>query len=302
MASLSGQPEVAVVATTTELDVPSSIDWAAVIAGAIVAAAISFVLLTFGTAIGLSITSPYPREGVSVTVFLIVLALWMIWVSLSSFFVGGYLTGRMRRRIGLSPHEVEVRDGVHGLLVWALGTLMGALIATWMATGAAKTGTEAAAASTTATSFTSAVSKAADPVGYLTDSLFRPAPTAPSAAQPTAVRSDPRAEAARIFARSATSGDVSADDQAYLAELVARDAGLSPADAKTRVDKVVADFRSAAQSARDAAEKARRFGLLLAFITAATLVVSAAGAWWAATRGGNHRDEGRDFGALVHWA
>src|SRR5439155_9239148 len=144
MASLSGEPEIAVVATGVEADMRSSIDWAAVIAGAFVAAAISFVLLTFGTAIGLSITSPYPREGVSVTAFLVILALWLIWVSLSSFFVGGYLAGRMRRRVSLSAHETEVRDGVHGILVWALGILIGAAIATWTAAGIAKTGTEAA--------------------------------------------------------------------------------------------------------------------------------------------------------------
>jgi hypothetical protein len=293
------EPDVTVVATGTET--PSSIDWAAAIAGAIVAAAISFVLLTFGTAIGLSITSPYPREGVSVTAFLVVLALWLIWVSLSSFFAGGYLAGRMRRRVTLSSHEAEVRDGVHGLLVWALGIFISALIAVWTAAGVAKTGTEAAAASAAAaaSNFSGALSKAADPVGYLTDTLLRPGPGTPPA---TRAASDPRAEAARIFARSATSGDVSADDQAYLAQLVSRETGLSEADAKARVDAAVSQFRSNLQAARDAAEKARKFSLLLAFLTAATLAVSAAAAWWAATRGGMHRDQGKDFSALVHWA
>lgn len=36
----------------------SFVDWSAVIAGGVLAAAIAFVLLTFGTAIGLSLTSP----------------------------------------------------------------------------------------------------------------------------------------------------------------------------------------------------------------------------------------------------
>src|SRR6266508_1067588 len=182
MARLPGEPDTGVVAGTVEVG-PPSIDWAAVIAGALVAAAISFVLFTFGTGIGLSITSPYPREGVSVWLFLVILALWVIWVSLTSFFAGGYLAGRMRRKLSLSTHETEVRDGVHGILVWAVGLLIGAFIATWTASGVAKTGTEAAAASAiaTATSFASSLSKAADPVGYLTDTLFRPAPSAPAA-------------------------------------------------------------------------------------------------------------------------
>jgi hypothetical protein len=288
-------------AVAIEAEVRPSIDWPAVIAGAILAAAISFVLLTFGTGIGLSITSPYPREGVSVTGWLIVLALWIIWVSLSSFFAGGYLAGRMRRAIGLSPHETEVRDGVHGLLVWAVGLLLSAFIALWTASGVAKTGVDAAstAAAGGAAGLTNALAKSADPVGYITDTLFRPGP----GAAPAAARGgDPRAEAARIFARNAVQGDVSAEDQAYLVQAVSRETGLSEADAKTRVDAVMAQFKSAVQSARDAAERARKGALLAAFLTAATLAISAAAAWWAATRGGMHRDEGRDFGAMIRWA
>jgi hypothetical protein len=37
-------------------------------AGAVLAAAFSFVLLTFGAAIGLSATSPWPNSGMSVNV------------------------------------------------------------------------------------------------------------------------------------------------------------------------------------------------------------------------------------------
>jgi hypothetical protein len=46
----------------------SFVEWGAVLAGAVLAAAISFVLLTFGTAIGLSATSPWPNSGVSAKV------------------------------------------------------------------------------------------------------------------------------------------------------------------------------------------------------------------------------------------
>jgi hypothetical protein len=306
MARLPGEPEVAVVAATVDADTPPSIDWRAVVGGAILTSAISFVLLTFGTGIGLSITSPYPREGVSVTAFLIILALWVVWVSLTSFFAGGYLAGRMRRKISLSTHETEVRDGVHGVLVWALGLLLSAFIALWTAGGVAKTGTEAVTASVTAatTGFAAALSKATDPVGYLTDTLFRLGGPASAGSQPAAAAShgDPRGEAVRIFARNAINGEVSAEDQAYLTQLVSRETGLSEADAKTRVDAVLAQFRSAVEAARAAAEKARKFGLMLSFLTAATLAISAAAAWWAAVRGGEHRDQGKDFSAIVRWA
>lgn len=41
---------------------PSFIEWGPVFAGAVLAAALSFVLLTFGTAIGLSATLPWPIQ------------------------------------------------------------------------------------------------------------------------------------------------------------------------------------------------------------------------------------------------
>ena len=43
----------------------SFVEWGSVLAGAVLAAAISFVLLTFGAAIGLSATSPWPNSGAS---------------------------------------------------------------------------------------------------------------------------------------------------------------------------------------------------------------------------------------------
>jgi hypothetical protein len=300
MARMPGEPDVAVVAATVEPEIPSSVDWRAVLAGAIVATAISFVLFAFGTGLGLSLTSPYPGEGVSVTAFGIVLALWVLWVTVTSFFAGGYVAGRMRRRVSLSPHEAEVRDGIHGILVWALGVLLGAFIATSTAAGIAQTGANVAA--TAATGLTAALAKATDPLASMTDTLFRAGPTTATTTQPNAVRGDPRGEAARIFANNAKTGDISADDQTYLAQLVSRETGLSEADAKTRVDTVVKNYHDAVQAARDAAEKARKFTLMLAFLTAATLAVSAAAAWWAATRGGDHRDKARDFSALTRWA
>jgi hypothetical protein len=47
----------------------SLIDWGAILAGALTAAALSFVFLTFGAAIGLSVVSPWPSSGVSARTF-----------------------------------------------------------------------------------------------------------------------------------------------------------------------------------------------------------------------------------------
>ena len=43
---------------------------------------------------------------------------------------------------------------------------------------------------------------------------------------------------------------------------------------------------------KDAANRARKAAVVLGFVTAATLLLGAAAAWWGATMGGKHRDEG----------
>ena len=80
-------------------------DWPAIVAGAVIASAISFVLFAFGTAVGLSITSPYPSESVSAATFAIVLGLWILWVTVLSFLIGGYFTGLLMRRRVVGDHE-----------------------------------------------------------------------------------------------------------------------------------------------------------------------------------------------------
>ena len=89
----------------------SYVDWGAVIAGAVVAAALSLVLLTFGSALGLGLTSLEPGEGVSPLWLAIAAAIWLLWVQVSSFMAGGYLAGRLRRPIGdAEPDEVDLRE------------------------------------------------------------------------------------------------------------------------------------------------------------------------------------------------
>ena len=76
---------------------------------------------------------------------------------------------------------------------------------------------------------------------------------------------------------------MSAQDRAYLAQLVSQRTGMSQQEAERRVDEAVT-------AAREAADKARRAGILTGFVTAASLVLSLGAAWWAAMRGGDHRD------------
>ena len=102
------------------------VEWGPILAGAVLAAAVSFVLLTFGTAIGLSATSPWPGSGLSAKVLASLAVFWVMAQQIGAFMIGGYVAGRMRNRWHEASHdEVEFRDGLHGGLVWAVGIAIG---------------------------------------------------------------------------------------------------------------------------------------------------------------------------------
>jgi hypothetical protein len=108
----------------------SKVDWAAVFAGAVLATAVGLILLTFGAGLGLSVTSPYEGEGLAPAFYAFAAGLWLLWIQLVSFTVGGYVTARLRARVTeATEHEVDVRDGLHGLLTWGVGVIAAAVIA-----------------------------------------------------------------------------------------------------------------------------------------------------------------------------
>jgi hypothetical protein len=268
------------------------VDWAPILAGASVAVAISTVMTTFGAAIGLSATSPISGSTMSTTAWIVATAIWVLWIAVSSFVAGGYLAGRMRRRIhDATEHESDVRDGVHGLVVWAIGALLLGYLAASSITGLTKT-----IAGTAATGTMSAIAGAANPIDDAVNHIMR----AGASAKPSE-NDNFRQDVSGILTASAANGAITDEDKAYLSQQIASHIGLSLQDAAKRVDDAMAAVNSAKEKAKQAAETARKIGVLVAFLTAASLAVSAAAAWWAATTGGKHRDEGVDLSHLTNW-
>jgi hypothetical protein len=266
---------------------PGYIEWGPIVGGALLAAALSFVLLTFGTAIGLSATSPWPNVGLSGKVIASLAIFWVLAQQIGAFLAGGYIAGRMRTRWAETPQsEAEFRDGLHGGLVWALGIVIGAVLFVATAGAVARTGAEVAGKAAV-----SAVSSTTNPMDALLDTLLRPAAQQPAAAgapaapgaRAAASPEAARATIGRLLVRSVASGSVSNDDRSYLAQLVSQQTGLSQQEAEARVN-------AAFNAAREAADKARRAAILTGLVTAISLIVSFGAAWWAALKGGQHRD------------
>jgi hypothetical protein len=128
-----------------------------------------------------------------------------------------------------------------------------------------------------------------DTAAYFTDMLFR------SQTPPQGNQGDARAEVARIFARSAASGEMSGDDKAYVSQIVARETGLSTQDAEKRVNDVTASAKAAAdqavQKAKEAADAARKIGIYTSLWVFVSLLVGAFSATYMATVGGRLRDD-----------
>ncbi len=250
-----------------------SIQWSSVIAGAFAAGAMSFILVSFGVAIGLGVSSASPTWRDASAALALLSGLYLIIQAIISFGFGGYIAGRTSRpapALATVEDDGERRDGVQGLMSWALAVLIGAaLLAIIGAAAIERSPMRSSAANATA----------AEPLlSYELDKLFR-APRRP----PNADMREARAEAGRILMTSSSHSGVSTDDRAYLVQQVAALTGLTAPDAERRVDIVIAD-------AHTALNRARRNSVIVAFSVAAAALIGAAVAWAAAVAGGRHRD------------
>jgi hypothetical protein len=207
----------------TETNAQWRVDWGAVFAGAVVATAIGLILSAFGLGLGLAVNSPYEGEGVSPGAFAVGAGLWTLAIQLLAFSIGGYVCARLRApQTGMSEHESDVRDSLHGVVVWGTGVIAAGVISFFLLSGV------------------TAASENAEPGGVIA---------------------------------SVTQAADAEVDQAASAE------GAVNPEAR---DETMAERR---------AEIARKTGLISAFVTAASLLLGAVAAFFAAGVGGRHRDQ-----------
>lgn len=278
----------------------SAVSWSAIIAGAVSVAAVTVFLMLLGSGLGLTMVSPWGNQGAGITTFAVSAAIWMIITQWLSSALGGYMTGRLRARwVGVHTDETFFRDTAHGLLAWALATLLVVWMASSSLTSAVGTGVEAASnvASGAAMGASSSAASSADEgssnnaMSYFVDSLFRPNDQTRLATPGAEGDAAAAAQASRILIASATAGEMAPADQTYLSQLVAARTGLSEADATARVNTVLAQVNQAKTKAQEAADSARKAGIAFSLMAALSLVIGAFIASVAAAFGGRLRDE-----------
>jgi hypothetical protein len=254
------------------------VSWTPVIFGALVATALSSILLAFGATIGLGVMSTAPSWRDTSAALALLSGLYLIIQAVISFGVGGYVAGRTRTEAAAAdPVEIEQSDGVHGLGTWALAVVLGALLATVLGS----------ATLTRAGGYLpSARTSAAEPLlSYEIDRMFRPARRAANVDL-----SQERAEAGRILLTSSGHDGIGSEDRTYLVQMVGAMTGLPAPDAERRVETAISNSQTAIA-------RSRRSSVILAFSVAAALLLGAGVSWTAASVGGRHRD-----GApMPHW-
>lgn len=254
----------------------SAVSWSAILAGGVTSAALTLVLLAFGTGMGFSVVSPWPNTGVSATTFSIGAGLYLIVVAMMASSVGGYIAGRLRTKwVGVQTNEVYFRDTAHGFLAWCFATVLGAAV---LASAAASL------IGGTASGLSQAVGGAASQSSGLSDraldQLLRADPAIARNAEDAAAS---RSELARLIGPTLTGkSELAPADRGYLARVVAARTGLGQAEAEARVSEVIVQARAAADAARKSAAH-------LALWLTASLLIGALSASLAATEGGGLR-------------
>ena len=253
----------------------SYIQWGPIVAGTVAAAALALVLHAFGGAIGLAMSSTAPTWRDASFPLWLLSGFYLILVALAAYGLGGYVAGRLRFRLdGLTEDERDFRDGVHGLLVWAIATILSGLLLVLAASAV-----DRLAAPSGGTTGPTASVGAENILAYELDRLFRS-----DAPGEVADLEYNRAEAGRILLTAGGHSLVRTEDRAHLISLVSARTGISEADAEARVDVAIA-------AAKQSISRARRTTVLLAFMTGAAALLGLAAAWFAAAFGARHRDE-----------
>jgi hypothetical protein len=255
----------------------STVSWGAIAAGSIVAVGVTLLFMAFGIGGGLAIVSPWQNEGVSATTFSWLSGIALVCLAMIASAFGGYVTGLLRHGWdAITEDERYFRDTVHGFVTWAFATVL-----TVFVIGAAGTHILAgASAGSIPAAGAGAAQEASNGGDIYVDRLLRTNRQGTQAGN----LADTRGELLRIITPGTVRGGQVADaDRAYAAQIVAARTGLSPEDARRRVDETIAQ-------AKEAADKARKAAMKLALWSAVAMLAGALVAALSAAEGGKIRN------------
>ena len=257
------------------------VSWSAVIAGALTAIAVSFIVISLGSGIGMELVSPYSySSSPSASTMTVIGAVWLVFAQAVGFATGGYVAGGFAVRLPIAHRWSGFRDGANGLVVWAIGVVITFFVlVTVVGKIGSVTGSAVAGIGSTAVGLAGATSQSPS-VDYFSETLLRPnaqnagqnagnganagATGGAAAATPTSGNeangaaagqangsaARQQAQVNRILITSLSPNGLSNDDRTYLAQLVAAQTGVSQDEAQRRVDAVTTQMKQDATPGR----------------------------------------------------
>jgi hypothetical protein len=98
------------------------ISWGAVVAGAVIALALSALFILLGVAVGATAFNPFDISAAQVKGFTIGAGLWLAFANLVALEVGGWVAARSSR------YPDHASGMLHGLAVWAVALIAASLL------------------------------------------------------------------------------------------------------------------------------------------------------------------------------
>jgi hypothetical protein len=254
---------------------PPRISWGAILAGGLFAVAVGAMLNVLGLAVGATTIDPaQPGETPGTGILGIAGGIWLLVANLIGLAAGGWVAARL-------SGTADDTDGVlHGLSVWAISFLVSAVLLGNVLAGTASTAMSGASAilGGTAQGAGQAAGQAARAMApqlagaidaqQLADRLRDGLETG---GDPARMSTDQRrAEMARLLGQRLRQGDFMPGQRERLAQIVAAEYGLPPAEAQSRISRLEAEARQTAAQAETAARAAAQ----------ATAEATATGAYW----------------------
>lgn len=287
------------------------VSWGAIFSGVFIAAAAYVALLILGTGLGFTVVSAWNFQDYTTGAIGGTALVWIVLTQIISLGGGGYVAGRLASEANNQRNQgTHFYDIAHGLLVWALSSMMVALLL----------GTVTSSLFSGGLSLVTAISKGAgagmgagatyalapgydnfaiggenDPVNYALDLLLRPesAENAHDASSSPTMSNEQKKEIARIFMTSVKNNSMSEEDKKYVAQLVTQFTGMPQTEALKRVDATIEQLDSALNKAneriKETFDNARHATAAAALWSFATLLFGALVTAGAACYGGNWR-------------
>jgi hypothetical protein len=257
--------------------------WGAVLAGAVVTVATMLLLSLLGAAIGAGTVRPLDATSADVSRFGAAAGIWEIINFALSMALGGYVTAR------LSGTHSHLDGELHGMTMWALALLIGAVLLAYVTSGVVGLVGQGAGSvvSSTVSGATSGISGAGLSEGG-SALPYRLMQSLSSSGDPTTMTRDQiNAEIATLVGGALYSGGMTDTDRSRLVDLVAAQSGITKEEAAQRVSRMESEAKAGLarveQKTREAADAvaAGTASAARALFTALVLGLLAAliGAW-----------------------